>query len=298
VYSSPAIGSDGTVYVGSTDKKVYALDGETGTKQWEFETGGAVESSPAIGSDGTVYVGSIDEKLYAINGKSGVKLWEFRTGGAVESSPAIGNDGTVYVGSNDNKIYALDGETGTKQWEFETGGAVEASPAIGADGTVYVGSDDGKVYALATSSSGPAKSAWPMFGQNAQRTGRAIGQAETKRQAALNNPQTKLSGRTSVDVPLGRYASANYESFIRRKYMDATIHPGAISGDPVVKVRLVIARNGRILSARVTVKSGVASWDRSVQKALDRVKFIKPFPESMKGSQQTFNLNFNSRSFN
>ena len=118
-----------------------------------------------------------------------------------------------------------------------------------------------------------------------------------KRQTALNKLQTKLSGRTSVNVPLGRYASANYESLIRRKYMDATIHPGALSGDPVVKVRLVIARNGRILSARVTGKSGVASWDRSVQKALDRVKFIKPFPESMKGSQQTFNLNFNSRSF-
>ena len=118
-----------------------------------------------------------------------------------------------------------------------------------------------------------------------------------KRQTALNKLQTKLSGRTSVNVPLGRYASANYESLIRRKYMDATIHPGAISGDPVVKVRLVIARNGRILSARVTGKSGVASWDRSVQKALDRVKFIKPFPESMKGSQQTFNLNFSSRNF-
>jgi TonB family protein len=122
-------------------------------------------------------------------------------------------------------------------------------------------------------------------------------QAEVKRQTALNKLQAKLSGRTSVNVPIGRYASANYESLIRKKYMDATIHPGAIGGDPVVKVRLVIARNGTVLSARVTGKSGVASWDRSVQKALDRVKFIKPFPEAMKGSQQTFNLNFNSRSF-
>jgi TonB family protein len=122
-------------------------------------------------------------------------------------------------------------------------------------------------------------------------------QAEAKRQTALNKLQAKLSGRTSVNVPIGRYASANYESLIRKKYMDATIHPGAIGGDPVVKVRLVIARNGTVLSARVTGKSGVASWDRSVQKALDRVKFIKPFPEAMKGSQQTFNLNFNSRSF-
>ena len=125
--------------------------------------------------------------------------------------------------------------------------------------------------------------------------------AAAKRREALNRSlnklDTKLSGRTAVNVPLGRFASANYESLIRRKYMDATIHPGAISGDPVVKVRLVIARSGRVLSASITGQSGVTSWDRAVQKTLDRVKFIKPFPESMNGAQQTFNLNFNSRSF-
>ena len=66
VYSSPAIGSDGTVYVGSWDKKLYAINGKSGVKLWEFETGSSVWSSPAIGSDGTVYVGSSDKKLYAI----------------------------------------------------------------------------------------------------------------------------------------------------------------------------------------------------------------------------------------
>ena len=96
--SSPAIGSDGTVYVGSGDNKLYAINGKSGAKLWEFETGSFVLSSPAIGSDGTVYVGSYDTKLYAINGKSGVKKWECETGGGVTSSPAIGSDGTVYVG--------------------------------------------------------------------------------------------------------------------------------------------------------------------------------------------------------
>ena len=105
--SSPAIGSDGTVYFGSWDKKLYALSGKSGNKLWEFETGGDVESSPAIGSDGMVYVGSWDKKLYAINGKSGVKLWEFETRGFVFSSPAIGSDGTVYVGSWNRKLYAI-----------------------------------------------------------------------------------------------------------------------------------------------------------------------------------------------
>ena len=85
VYSSPAIGPDGAVYVGSGDKKLYAINGKTGVKLWEFETGGQVSSSPAIGSDGTVYVGSDDNKLYAINGKTGNHLWEFQTGDVVHS---------------------------------------------------------------------------------------------------------------------------------------------------------------------------------------------------------------------
>ena len=63
---NPAIESDGTVYVGSYNKKVYALNGKTGVKQWVFATGTWVESSPIIGADGTVYVGSRDNKVYAL----------------------------------------------------------------------------------------------------------------------------------------------------------------------------------------------------------------------------------------
>ncbi|MDB4805128.1 immunoglobulin domain-containing protein, partial [bacterium] len=56
VYSSPAIGSDGTIYVGSNSGNLYAINPD-GTQKWAFETGGGVSSSPAIGSDGTIYVG-------------------------------------------------------------------------------------------------------------------------------------------------------------------------------------------------------------------------------------------------
>jgi len=66
VTSSPAIGSDGTVYVGSYDRKLYAINGKRGDKLWEFTTGDFVTSSTAIGPDGTVYIGSHDKKVYAI----------------------------------------------------------------------------------------------------------------------------------------------------------------------------------------------------------------------------------------
>ena len=54
-----------------------------------------------------------------------------------------------------------------------TSGNSATSPAIGSDGTVYVGSLDKKLYAIKTESLGPAKSPWPMRGQNARHTGRA-----------------------------------------------------------------------------------------------------------------------------
>src|SRR5690242_11962099 len=58
VQSSPAIGADGTVFLGSNDNNVYALDGNTGALKWSYATQGPVVFSPAIGSDGTVYVGT------------------------------------------------------------------------------------------------------------------------------------------------------------------------------------------------------------------------------------------------
>ena len=170
IMSSPIYGDidgDGKleVVVGSDDNKVYAINGENGSKLWEFETGAYVTSSPALGDidgDGKleVVVGSYDSdsKVYAINGEDGSKLWEFATGYRVFSSPALGDidgDGKleVVVGSSDNKVYAINGEDGSKLWEFPTGGAVLSSPALGdidGDGRleVVVGSDDNKVYAI------------------------------------------------------------------------------------------------------------------------------------------------------
>ena len=66
VLSSPAIGTDGTVFVGSSDKKLYALNPD-GSLKWSYTNSVyAFSSSPSIGIDGTVFVGLGDGKLYAI----------------------------------------------------------------------------------------------------------------------------------------------------------------------------------------------------------------------------------------
>ena len=58
--SSPVV-ADGTVWFGSGDGHVYALDAATGALRWKFATGGVVHASPAL-ADGTLYVGSWDGK--------------------------------------------------------------------------------------------------------------------------------------------------------------------------------------------------------------------------------------------
>jgi outer membrane protein assembly factor BamB len=152
--SAPTV-VDGTVYVGSPDGYVDALEAADGTRQWRtdlltdvrpddrnfFE----VESAPTV-VDGTVYVGSPEEDVYALSAADGSVRWRFPTDNGVTAAPAV-VDGTVYVGSLDDHVYALDAADGTEQWRFRTEQSVSSKAAV-VDSTVYASSADGNLYAL------------------------------------------------------------------------------------------------------------------------------------------------------
>lgn len=168
VLSSPVV-SNGTVFIGSSDHHLYALDLATGEQKWKFKTGSRVTSSPAV-ADGVVYFLSYDSNLYAVDAATGQQKWKFHTGGerrfaaqhlhgaepAAEtmpdpfdfylSSPVVWN-GNVYFGSGDTNVYALDASSGSLKWKFKTGDVVHASPAIDS-GIIYIGSWDSYFYAL------------------------------------------------------------------------------------------------------------------------------------------------------
>jgi hypothetical protein len=162
VDSSPAIGPDGTIYVG-TDP--YGAAGQTpvpvdtvfwavnpdGSLKWVFEMGDGAESSPAIGPDGMIYVGSYDGNLYAIRdeGSMGVTEWVFPTGGAVDASPTVDGCGTIYVGSRDSTMYAINPD-GTLRWSFPASAGIESSATIDDNGILYFGDFNGNFYALGT----------------------------------------------------------------------------------------------------------------------------------------------------
>jgi outer membrane protein assembly factor BamB len=83
----PAIGGDGTIYVGSNDNNLYAINPD-GTEKWSYPTGSDVNSPPAVGSDGTIYFGSHDNKVYALN-PDGTLKWSYQTGDAVSAHGTI-----------------------------------------------------------------------------------------------------------------------------------------------------------------------------------------------------------------
>lgn len=145
--SSPAV-SNGTVYIGSGNNNLYAINSNSGTLKWKFETDKGISSSPAV-SNGIVYIGSNDHYLYALDAIDGSLKWKYQTSAIISSSPAV-SENIVYVSTYNGNIYGLDANNGDLKWEFQTSQKIISSPAV-SNGVVYVGSIygyDGYVYAI------------------------------------------------------------------------------------------------------------------------------------------------------
>ena len=79
IIASPTV-DHGTVYVGSTDGLLYALDAKTGALRWKYKANARIASSAAIWN-GTVYVGSYDRNFYAIDAVTGNLKWNVNSAG-------------------------------------------------------------------------------------------------------------------------------------------------------------------------------------------------------------------------
>lgn len=113
--------------------------------------------------------------------------------------------------------------------------------------------------------------------------------------SALRALRKNLSAPTTV-APVGNSsaAAANYAQVVKSVYEQAWMPPDETASDDAnVKVRVTIASDGRVISARVIGPSGDASVDRSVQNTLDRVTDIAPFPEGSTDTERTYIINFN-----
>jgi len=148
--SSPTIGPDGTVYVGTTAGNFYAVNPD-GSLKWALTAGSGVPSDLALAPDGAIYVAS-DYVLYGI-GPDGSREWDFAEVPGVQGAPSIGADGTIHVASEEPSLYAFNPD-GSVKWSLSTGDSPPSPPVIGADGTIYFASGDGKLFSIGEAPSG------------------------------------------------------------------------------------------------------------------------------------------------
>ena len=89
-------------------------------------------------------------------------------------------------------------------------------------------------------------------------------------------------------------SAANYAPVVKSVYEQAWTPPDdTASDDANIKVRVTIARDGTVISARVIGPSGDASVDKSVRSTLERVQFIAPFPSGSTDRERSYIINFN-----
>lgn len=139
---------DGTVYLGSNNGLIRALDAETGARRWtervplplpaepvSASNDNKFAGSPAV-ADGVVYAANENGVLYALDHETGEEVWSFDTRVRTRAAATVAN-GRVFMATLDN-LHELDRETGAVEWELNDGdGTVYGSPAV-ADGTLYV----------------------------------------------------------------------------------------------------------------------------------------------------------------
>jgi outer membrane protein assembly factor BamB len=162
---SGAVVADGTLFLGSMEGKLVALDISSQSRLWpdvllETEpTGGgfgcapasttvAIYGSPVVAGE-LVYVGGYNGKIYAFSSGSGALRWVYPRQG--KRQPIVGgivvSQGRVYFGCSDGKVYVLDAETGDEEWDFTTGDKIWSTPVIDGD-TLFIASFDKKLYAI------------------------------------------------------------------------------------------------------------------------------------------------------
>lgn len=182
IESAPVL-ADGVLFIGSTDRSLYAINTETGSEKWSFDASAAIRESPAVTEDVVVVVNR-DDAIFGVDRADGSEIWS-RTETPYRYAPLL-HDGIAYVTARNRVVgldtqtgetlwesnemneiptagpaysdgrvfvcaefttYAFDASSGDKIWSYDAGGDIEVVPTVH-DGVVYVGSRNNRVYAI------------------------------------------------------------------------------------------------------------------------------------------------------
>lgn len=130
---------NGTVFVGSMDGNLYALDLASGKEKWRYKAAGPIKGGPSVHGD-QVFVGDVDGIFHCVDVTNGKKSWTFNAGAEITSGGNFSDD-TILFGSYDENLHCLS-KDGKELWKINVpGGPVLASPVVAAGKTFCSGCD-------------------------------------------------------------------------------------------------------------------------------------------------------------
>ena len=152
--TSPAVGTDGTSYVGTNSGHVVAVDPfpfDADPEKWNYYSGGTISAKPVVGADGSVYAGNENGMVFALSASGGLlwsQLLEPTAAPAIVADP-VADQNRLYVAAGTD-LYALSLGTGDILWTIPMGGSLNerSTPVVGGNGILYVTRSDGVLVAV------------------------------------------------------------------------------------------------------------------------------------------------------
>jgi outer membrane protein assembly factor BamB len=144
IKSSPVIAGQ-TIYIGSDDDTLYALDLQTGKLQWGASAGSAIEAPPLV-LDDRVIVGALDGAVRTFEAGTGHLIWTYDTGQQIMGSANWAGGSRklgkrIIIGSYDHQIHCLNAESGKLVWAYNTDNFINGAPAVDQTRIVFGGCD-------------------------------------------------------------------------------------------------------------------------------------------------------------
>lgn len=132
---------DGTLYVGSSDGGLYAVNPADGAVRWRHDARAPVYSGIAAQGDDGLLFGTMDGSVVRLDRHTRRETLRLKTGGGVVTTPTVVGNRLV-AGSRDYLLHAFDLPAGSPAWQFSYWFSwIESTPAV-RDGLLYLGGSD------------------------------------------------------------------------------------------------------------------------------------------------------------
>jgi outer membrane protein assembly factor BamB len=122
IVGKPAIGTDGTLYVGTFGSQLFALDGTTGNTTAVVSTKDWVWAGPSLDNN-TLYFGDLAGNFYAVKASDLTPEWEIKPNNSIVDTPVISGT-NIYLTTEADSLYTI-----------STGGTIENTAVVG--GIIY-----------------------------------------------------------------------------------------------------------------------------------------------------------------